>query len=310
MKKLSFLILLISLSASFSQTPELIPPIGHSAGVISIDTSPDGKFILTGAEDRFPILWDRKGRVVKAYEGPQSKVSSVDFSPDGKKVLASTNSGKTYVWDLEGRLMVVLPGMYTDPVKSFSRFLPDGKRIAVGAGDKIRLYDLNGNSLAEFQSIKWAINDMAVSPDGNYLAVISSSGEVGMYTPYGEEVFRIQAHTYKRFIVSSIDFSPNGERLLTAGWGDSFFRLWDLNGQSIGSINAHEQGTSSAYFSHDGQKIISCGAGGMAKTWTINGELINSYDIDKGVFVDEVVFSHDDNSIIAHLSKVGVVNGI
>jgi WD40 repeat protein len=48
-----------------------------------------------------------------------------------------------------------------------------------------------------------------------------------------------------RYVWSAI-FSPDGQRILTASW-DGTARLWDLQGQSLATLQGHRENCSSSF---------------------------------------------------------------
>ncbi|HEX5706165.1 MAG TPA: hypothetical protein VFX96_02645, partial [Pyrinomonadaceae bacterium] len=65
------------------QRPELVIQTGHSAAVLAVAFSPDGKLIASGGGDRKIKLWDASARAeVRTFTGHAGKVLGVAFSPD------------------------------------------------------------------------------------------------------------------------------------------------------------------------------------------------------------------------------------
>ncbi|MBL7128352.1 MAG: caspase family protein [Ignavibacteria bacterium] len=70
---------------------------GHN--VASVSFSPDGKFALTGSEDKTLKLWDiSTGKEMRTFEGHTDGVTSVCFSPDGKYALSGGWDNKIILW--------------------------------------------------------------------------------------------------------------------------------------------------------------------------------------------------------------------
>jgi WD40 repeat protein/serine/threonine protein kinase len=74
--------------------------IGHTADVIFIAFSPDGRRIATSSYDRTIKLWDTDtGREVFTLRGHAGAVVGVAFSPDGNRIVSPSFDGTARVWD-------------------------------------------------------------------------------------------------------------------------------------------------------------------------------------------------------------------
>src|SRR5947208_1561428 len=68
-------------------------------------------------------------------------------------------------------------------------------------------------------------------------------------------------------VVYSAQFSPDGQRIVTASW-DKTARLWDAaSGKLIGEPMNHERMVYSAQFSPDGQRVVTASADKTARLW-------------------------------------------
>ena len=67
--------------------------------------------------------------------------------------------------------------------------------------------------------------------------------------------------------VLSAQFSPDGQRVVTAS-SDNTARLWDAtSGKPIGEPMKHENGVMSAQFSPDGQRVVTASGDKTARLW-------------------------------------------
>ena len=67
--------------------------------------------------------------------------------------------------------------------------------------------------------------------------------------------------------VSSVTFSPDGQRIASGGW-DGTVRLWRLDGDPVGlPFQGHIGVISSVAFSPDGQCLVSGGVDGALRLW-------------------------------------------
>ena len=68
-------------------------------------------------------------------------------------------------------------------------------------------------------------------------------------------------------LVNSAQFSPDGQRVVTAS-EDNTARLWDAaSGKPIGEPMKHEDWVNSAQFSPDGQRVVTASEDKTARLW-------------------------------------------
>ncbi|MCL1467148.1 AAA-like domain-containing protein [Argonema galeatum] len=71
--------------------------------------------------------------------------------------------------------------------------------------------------------------------------------------------------------VSSANFSPDGQRIVTAS-NDNTARVWDLSGKQLAILKGHGNSVSSANFSPDGQRIVTASYDNTARVWDLSGK--------------------------------------
>jgi eukaryotic-like serine/threonine-protein kinase len=111
------------------------------------------------------------------------------------------------------------------------------------------------------------VNDVAVSPDGQRLAVGTESGQV--------DVYDIKTWTPEQSFVLSdaspggLAWSPDG-RLLAVASDDGNLRVWEVySGRLVQTIPAHVDAAHDVVFAPDGQSLYSCGVDMLAKEWNL-----------------------------------------
>lgn len=89
---------------------------GHAGAVNALDLSADGKWLVSGSDDKTAIIWDiTTGKQKFVLKGHKWKITSVQFSYDAKYVVTSSNDGETRVWDAEtGKEITLLEVKGTD----------------------------------------------------------------------------------------------------------------------------------------------------------------------------------------------------
>ena len=120
----------------------------HSAPVVSVTFSPDGKTLATGAADGNVIIWDIDSSNPLTTLTAQKAIWSISFSPDGKMLASGTSEKNIIIWDVEtGKPLFFLNGhslLFFDvnPYKSVA-FSLDGKTLVSGAADgSVCLWDI------------------------------------------------------------------------------------------------------------------------------------------------------------------------
>jgi WD40 repeat protein len=170
------------------------------------------------------------------------------------------------VWDTEsGKLLVECPLGKT--LLRAAAFSPDGKWLAVASQDNT-LRILNGETGKELLKIEvgalWDVRNLAFRPDGRAVACPSRDG-VKVFDPgTGKLIHELQG---KQHTVESVDYSPNGQYLVSAG-RDTTVKIWDAKtGELLQTLKGHSFGVEGASFSPDGQRLVSIG--GELKLWDV-----------------------------------------
>jgi WD domain, G-beta repeat len=152
---------------------------GHTGRVKSIAFSPDGRFLVSGGDEKVVRVWNiADTALLKTLAGHEGPLECVAFSPDGKLLASSSNDGTVRLWRADTwTLHYVLEGhrIEVDCVA----FSPDGKLVASGGKDHtLRLWEpQSGKQLAIVPAHESRIESLAFSPDGEYLATGGSGDD-------------------------------------------------------------------------------------------------------------------------------------
>lgn len=111
--------------------------------------------------------------------------------------------------------------------------LPDGRLLSGGYDRALRAWDLQaGALLAELEPLPQAINDLALSPAGDWLAVAGDDRKVHLLPLVGGELDSLvgpgaRALSGHHLAVASVAWSGDGRRLVS-GSEDESARLWEV----------------------------------------------------------------------------------
>ncbi|MBI5548587.1 MAG: protein kinase [Deltaproteobacteria bacterium] len=115
---------------------------GHRDWVWSISFSADGTKLVSSGKDGVAIVWDATSwKELTRLTGHGQWINCVRFSPDGRWVLTGGDDGTARVWDaITGAPKLIL---HSTREVTGADFAPDGRLVAVGDGNTVRLYPMD-----------------------------------------------------------------------------------------------------------------------------------------------------------------------
>ena len=247
----------------------LVPPIWWfsrgfkmKGAVTSVAFSPDGKYLITGHEDKKLRLWNKQRHKwnkqrhkwdkqynlsCMPFQGHQGSITSASFSRDGKQIISAGLDTNFQLWNLWG---------WRDKRRcKFSR--------------KSKFFSIIGIPL----NVIFLLSLLFLF--GKDFGLIVNLNLILIFFTFFAILFRYfnpQETQIDQGAVTSVAFSPDGQAIVS-GSRDRTVRLWDRQGNPIFEpFKGHENDVTSVAFSPDGQTIVSGSSDGTVRLWDIRND--------------------------------------
>jgi WD40 repeat protein len=138
---------------------------------------------------------------------------------------------------------------------------------AVGSSGTVRLFDsVSGEMLQSWDAAIESLSNVAFSPDGSRLAVVSDATNDAKILDAltGKELVTLKGHTNSN---QGVDFNSDGTRLATSG-RDGTARMWDTaTGKLLTTFTGHTSTVGAVHFSPDDWHLATSSADGTVRVW-------------------------------------------
>jgi RNA polymerase sigma factor (sigma-70 family) len=245
---------------------------------VALACSPDGKQMVTAADDGSVSLWDTATgkRTTQLRGGHEKPVTHAAFTADGKGLITFCLDRRVCHWDLtSGRLEKTVELKVPRQVHRVC-LSPDGQSLAVsprGQGPVFLLDTTTGEERFKLQGeLSRGGFGLAFSPDGKTLATSgvdpqkwSEETEVAFWdAATGKPLGHFSMPAWGAF---HLCFTPDGRTLVTAGQ-QPLVHLWDVaTGKSVHNWPGHEGVISALAFTPDGSALVSGSLDGSVRLW-------------------------------------------
>jgi len=204
---------------------------GHSQAVNTITFSKNGKYFLSGAEDRKIILWETAtGKIIKTFIGHKGQITDIVFCENQQTFISVggnkfKNFAEIYLWDIHtGNIIREYTG-HTGIVNTVA-LRNNSQTFATGSNDrKIIIWDINtGKKLYTLTDHKGYVNTIIFNKSGNKMYSVGSISFNELFiweTTYYKKTKELD----NKISINSISLSNNDEKLIASGENINIFDL-------------------------------------------------------------------------------------
>jgi len=308
LKRILLLAGLAMLIACAATKQNMVPVVqlGHSAAAVSVAFSPDGRFVLSGSDDRTMKLWEvATGREIRTFRGIESNVTSVAYSLNGRVALSGHMNGALAFWDLStGKMLRLVEKAHrTSWVQAVAFRQGDAQVISVGNNRRVKVWDAySGRVVRSFKGTwawmeHWANTSVAFSKDGRLVLLDSMDTQI-WDVETGKNIMKLPGRsTVLVKDVADAAFSPDSSFFVIGGWGLEFWEI--ATGQQTKTFQGLTWNIQALDYAPDGKTLVTAGKEGTLTLWDLStGKEIRTFARDSGS-VHKIRYSPDGRYVLS-----------
>lgn len=266
----------------------------HGRPVHEVVVAPDGSWLVTRSGSRRVQIWGIGGAERAVLRTGVGKLAAMVAASDGSWLATLSASGKGRLWNPDGSRRATLrsgtgklAGLVAAPDGSWlatrsarggvALWSPGGKRRLV-LRSRVRVRTKPRRLKDVLRMRGWSqedekvsgrnrpigkVSEIAVSPDGSWLATLSGDGSVRLWGVDGVERAVLTGHTGAG---SGMRISPDGSWLAT--WASTGpVRLWEADGRQRAVLTGHAGAVRQVVIAPDGSWLAACSDEGTIRIW-------------------------------------------
>lgn len=256
-------------------------PLKHNDKVWTVNFSPDGEYLASSSADSTVKLWKKDGTEITTLSGHDKDVYYVNFSPDGKTIISSGADSTVRRWTIDYSSPKLSVKALT-PLKGHqgtvwsAEFSHNGELIASAASDGIKIWDKEGNFIANLEGHTAAVRYASFGLDNKSLISVSEDNTIRIWrwekSPKNSQMTILTKYSNRGYIVR---FSPDSQ-FIAATSADGTVQLWQsdltnhwhqLNPSPLGK---HPDVIYDLSFSPDSKQLITASRDRTLRIWSLD----------------------------------------
>ncbi len=264
-------------------------PQGEREGYLALASG--GSRAARGVEKSIELRDLLSGKVLATLTG-EDYHDTAAFSPAGNLFAFCKSREKVVLADdTSGAEKAILDLQTSDRVQTLA-FRPDGKRLAVGAGSQVQVWECDAGKPRRLvaQQQRGSVNNLAFHPNGKLLALAVGPALLLVDAETGKPAWTVPAHEGP---ISTIAFSADGGRILTVNriGPTEAARVWNtVDGKQIMAIHRtpkfgdpfRRMSQLEAFFADDDRAVVMRDEEGVFSAWDAgNGKPLGKWKDQK-----------------------------
>lgn len=206
----------------------------------------------------------------KVLRGHREGIISCQFCFKDTHILTASDDLTCSLWNIHtGDREHKYEGGHTDLITE-CRMSPDDKTFITSSWDKkLRVWDVETGKLLWTGLHDSIVTCCQVSHNGRYIATGSDlDGTIRIWSIDGQLIKKVKGH--HKSTVSSIEFSPNDERLCTTSM-DKTTKLWDIQSETVVlQLGGHINVISCCCFTNDERRLCTGSWDKQLQVWDVS----------------------------------------
>ena len=243
--------------------------IGHTGDIRSIAFVPGKNEFFTSGDDGKVLKWslEKKDQTLQVVYSGNDIIEVLAVSPDASWLACGSSSSSIRMIPLKGNSIGYEMNGHKGGIKSLI-YSYDGKYLYSAALDgKVLKWDIAARTSINVSTGSMELTSIDVSSKGNYLAGISTDGNVVVWNPeQTSDIFRIETAGKN---VRVVKFNPDNN-LLAIGDADGTVELWDINlHKKLSEVKAHDGQVNDIQFNASLKQMATAGNDKKLKIFNI-----------------------------------------